>query len=101
VDIAGGATGFRVLRRLLDEDRAEEVLVRLSDDWSEPVMEAVPSTAGAGAARLWSECPRHPHALNPKLIDGEACWCCDLDRTIAFPVGSLPFPGSASSDVGD
>jgi hypothetical protein len=87
--MAGSATGFRVLKRLLDEDRGEEVLVAMADDLSEPVMEQVLELAGVEAARLWPKCPRHDHALNPKLHGGRASWCCDFDKAIAVPVGEL------------
>jgi hypothetical protein len=31
-------TGVLVSQRLLDEDRGEEILAKLADDWSEPIM---------------------------------------------------------------
>jgi hypothetical protein len=95
--MAEARTGFRVLQRLLDEDRAEEVLAEMADDLSEPVMEQVLDMAGVQAARLWPKCPLHDHALNPKLHGGRASWCCDFDKTVAVPVGELapdlPEPG--------
>lgn len=87
----GSGTGFEYIPlRLLDEGQGEEVLVRLADDWSEPVMEAVLRANGVEAARQWPKCPRHPHALNPKLIDGTACWSCDFEETLKFPIGQMP-----------
>jgi len=87
--MAGSGTGFRVLQSLLDEDRGEQVLVAMADDLSEPVMEQVLDMAGVEVARLWPKCPRHDHALDPKLNGGRASWCCDFDKTVAVPVGEL------------
>jgi hypothetical protein len=87
--LARSGTGFRVLQSLLDEDRGEEVLVEMADDLSEPVMEQVLQVAGVEAARTWPKCPRHDHALNPKLRGGRASWCCDFDKTTAVSVGEL------------
>jgi len=37
----------------------------------------------------WPSCPRHPHSLEPGMVDGRATWRCSIDQAIATPIGRI------------
>jgi len=75
-----------------DEDRLEDALVDLADEWSAEVMLGLVETAGVEEARTWPRCPSHDHAMDPVAENGQAWWVCRTDRTVRVLIGELAAP---------
>jgi hypothetical protein len=53
----------------------------------------------SGKSTAWPECPDHPdsHPLRPKVIAGNAVWCCPRTATVVDEVGRLTGTASLGS----